>query len=215
MAPVTDLLLRLSRFAAIILGVVGVSLAITLYLVGDVSGGVAFGLAAYAVACVTVTLPTRHGAAPRAADGSNTEAPPPPSSADVAVVTDPTPASGDPATEVAAKSATPDLRDPLTRLPVRLLLRDRVEHALARAHRHERPVAIMLLDIDGFRGINDAFGYAAGDRVLAAVAARLASTLRGGDTASRLGADEFGLLLEDMADESNFVKISESVIEAL
>ena len=215
MAPVTDSLLRLSRFAAIILGVVGVSLAITLYLVGDVSGGVAFGLAAYAVACVTVTLPTRHGAAPRAADGSNTEAPPPPSSVDVAVVTDPTPASGDPATEVAAKSATPDLRDPLTRLPVRLLLRDRVEHALARAHRHERPVAIMLLDIDGFRGINDAFGYAAGDRVLAAVAARLASTLRGGDTASRLGADEFGLLLEDMADESNFVQISERVSEAL
>jgi diguanylate cyclase (GGDEF)-like protein len=112
-------------------------------------------------------------------------------------------------------STTPDLRDPLTGLPTHLILRDRLEHALARAHRHERPVAVMLLDIDGFRGINDAFGYAAGDLVLAAVASRLNSTLRGGDTASRLGADEFGLLLEDMSDESNFVQVSERISEAL
>ena len=63
--------------------------------------------------------------------------------------------------------------------------------------------------------INDAFGYAVGDRVLAVVAARLAATLRGGDTAARLGADEFALLLEDMADESNFVQVSERVSEAL
>ena len=114
-----------------------------------------------------------------------------------------------------ASSSTPELRDPLTGLTTRTLLRDRVEHALARAHRHERPVAILLFDIDGFRSINDAFGNAAGDRILSAIAARLTSTLRGGDTAARLGADEFALLLEDMAEESNFVQISDRVSQVL
>jgi len=74
---------------------------------------------------------------------------------------------------------------------------------------------VLLFDIDGFRSINDAFGYDAGDRVLSAIAARLTSTLRGGDTAARLGADEFALLLEDMAEESNFVQISDRVSQVL
>ena len=215
MAPVTDSLLRLSRLAAILLGIVGVSLATALYLLGNVGGGVAVGMGAYAVAFAALTLwvrPRAAGDPVGTADASPHPAPPASPDSDAG---EPARATSEASNDNASTAPTPDLRDPLTRLPVRLLLRDRVEHALARAHRHERPVAIMLLDIDGFRAINDAFGYAAGDRVLAAVAARLASTLRGGDTASRLGADEFGLLLEDMADESNFVQISERVSEAL
>lgn len=212
MAFVTDSLLRLSRAAAIVLGIIGISIATTLYLVGDVSGGVATGLGAYVIAFAWLALRLRTQLQPTAPQTTSEPAPAGP------VVTAPTPPgapidSADDATVL--PDSTPDLRDPLTGLPTRLLLRDRMEHALARAHRHERPLAIIVLDIDGFRSINDAFGYAAGDRVLAAVAARLSSTLRGGDTAARLGADEFALLLEDMADGSNFVQISERVSETL
>lgn len=218
MALVTDSLLRLSRAVAVILGVLGVSLAIASYLVDAIPGPLAFGLGVYAVAFATLAvllakqrttdalLPMGPQPAPV---GSASVAPDAPTTPAVVLVQ-----QTEPVKDV-LPSTTPDLRDPLTGLPTHLILRDRLEHALARAHRHERPVAVMLLDIDGFRGINDAFGYAAGDLVLAAVASRLNSTLRGGDTASRLGADEFGLLLEDMSDESNFVQVSERISEAL
>ena len=191
--PVTDSLRRSSRAVSIILGIAGVSLAATLYLSQATSGVIAVTIGGYAIASAAFTLllgdDTRDGSAP-------------------------TPTSPhEPGGEVS--SSTPALRDPLTGLATRTLLRDRVEHALARAHRHERPVAIVLFDIDGFRSINDAFGYAAGDRILSAIAGRLSSTLRGGDTAARLGADEFALLLEDMAEESNFVQVSDRVSQVL
>jgi diguanylate cyclase (GGDEF)-like protein len=217
---VTESLLRLSRAASIVLGVLGVSLATTLYIRGDVSGGVALGLAVYGIgfAALTLFLGTRlengeHTGESMALVRSATAVPSEKSELQdpVGVLAGQDAPAG--ATSPATQATTPDLRDPLTGLATRTLLRDRVEHALARAHRHERPVAVMLLDLDGFRAINDAFGYTAGDRVLAAVAARLNSTLRGGDTASRPGADEFGLLLEDLADVSNFVQISERVSE--
>jgi diguanylate cyclase (GGDEF)-like protein len=215
-ALVTDSLLRLSRAAAVVLGVVGVSLATALYLVGTLAGVVALGLAIDAVAFATIALLVRgSGPSPLAVTGSAAPTQNSATSGESRPESRNPPPSDAADTEGASPATTPDLRDSLTGLPTHLLLRDRVGHALARAHRHERPVAIMLLDIDGFRAINDAFGYAAGDRVLAAVAARLGSTLRGGDTAARLGADEFGLLLEDMADESNFVQISERVSEAI
>jgi diguanylate cyclase (GGDEF)-like protein len=219
---VTESLLRLSRAASIVLGVLGVSLATTLYIRGDVSGGVALGLAVYGIgfAALTLFLGTRlengeHTGESMALVRSATAVPSEKSELQdpVGVLAGQDAPAG--ATSPATQAPTPDLRDPLTGLATRTLLRDRVDHALARAHRHERPVAVMLLDLDGFRAINDAFGYTAGDRVLAAVAARLNSTLRGGDTASRPGADEFGLLLEDMADESNFVQISERVSEVI
>ena len=219
-ALVTDSLLRVSRAVAVILGVVGVSLAAASYLVGAIPGFLAFGLEVYAVAFTALALLI----AKHRTTETVLRAGPQPAHADA----EPTSVTLDGPTEPAVVTAdlpeqrpdvppptTPDLRDPLTGLPTHLILRDRLEHALARAHRHERPVAVILLDIDGFRAINDAFGYAAGDRVLAAVASRLNSTLRGGDTASRLGADEFGLLLEDMSDESNFVQVSERISEAL
>ncbi|HUQ84549.1 MAG TPA: bifunctional diguanylate cyclase/phosphodiesterase [Gemmatimonadaceae bacterium] len=210
---------RSSRALSVVVGVIGISLATTLYLSQTLSGLLALVMGSYALACAALALVLGDSSA-QASDVSN------PASGDLdrpsseAPDADETRRSGQPSASTAdpaadLTAATPELRDPLTGLASHMLLRDRVDHALARAHRHERPVAIMVLDIDGFRSMNDAFGYAAGDRVLAAVAARLASTLRGGDTAARIGTDEFALLLEDMADESNFVQISERVSEAL
>ncbi|MFY9587530.1 MAG: EAL domain-containing protein [Actinomycetota bacterium] len=86
--------------------------------------------------------------------------------------------------------------DPLTSLANRALFRNRVEHALARSARDKGPVAVMFLDLDNFKTINDSLGHAAGDLVLFEVAARLRGCLRPGDTAARLGGDEFGVLLE-------------------
>ena len=214
-ALVTDSLIRLSRAVSVILAVVGVSLAITLYLVGAAPGLLAFGTGGYAIACAAIVFALAR-ARPAVHEGATGSQPPRGHAVARASTTseaNPNHEPG-PASDV-SEAATPDLRDPLTGLPSHLLLRDRLTHALARAHRHERPVAVMLIDIDGFRAINDAFGFGAGDRVLSAVAARLNSTLRGGDTASRLGADEFGLLLEDMAEESNFVQVSDRISEAI
>ena len=215
MVLVTDSLIRQSRAVSLILGVLGVSLAATLYVAGAAPGILAFGVGVYAIGCAAIVfaLARARTALPEAAlelqppDGQTVARAPTTSDANAGQ-------DAGPGSDV-SQSDTPDLRDPLTGLPTHVLLRDRLTHALARAHRHERPVAVMLLDIDGFRAINDAFGFGAGDRVLAAVAARLNSTLRGGDTASRLGADEFGLLLEDMAEESNFVQVSERISEAI
>lgn len=219
---VTDSLVRVSRVVSVVLGVIGVSFAAGLYLSGRTSGPVCLAIGAYALAFATAGL--AFGASttdlPAIATRDDTPRPdrgsPPDDSSNV--VSPPAPSemvstNGAPLADVPL--ATPELRDPLTGLATRTLLHDRVGHALARAHRHERPVAVMLLDLDGFRAINDAFGYAAGDHVLSTVGTRLTATLRGGDTASRPGADEFALLLEDMADESNFVQINERVAEAL
>ena len=220
MRLVTDSLRQSSRAISIILGVAGVSLGATLYASQAVSGVVAAVMAAYSLACAALAFvlgdaATAAGPGQAAVDAGLTDG----ASMTAASTSANKPAdAGAPSPDASTpdhSSLTPDLRDPLTGLATRVLVRDRVDHALARAYRHERPVAIMLLDIDGFRGINDAFGFAAGDRILASIAARLTGTLRGGDTAARLGADEFALLLEDMADESNFVQISDRVSEVL
>lgn len=220
MRIVTDPLPRLSRLISIVLGIAGVSFAAALYLSGNSSGFVALAIAGYGVAFAALALALTARLATTPAGSSETPEPTESTvKADVSR-TDARPFADRPETQadlvdVPPSSLTPDLRDPLTGLATRTLLHDRVGHALARAYRHERPVAVMLLDIDGFRAINDALGYATGDKVLAAVATRLSATLRGGDTASRPGADEFALLLEDMADESNFVQINDRVTEAL
>jgi diguanylate cyclase (GGDEF)-like protein/PAS domain S-box-containing protein len=89
------------------------------------------------------------------------------------------------------------LHDPLTGLPNRILFTDRLRHALERGHREHTPTCVLVIDLDGFKAINDALGHAAGDAVLEAFAERLRAVLRASDTAARLGGDEFSIVCEN------------------
>ena len=97
--------------------------------------------------------------------------------------------------------------DALTDLPNRVLLRDRVEQALVRAKRERTSVALMLLDLDNFKQINDSLGHAAGDALLIECAQRLKSHIRQSDTVARLGGDEFILLVPELAPGSESDKL--------
>src|SRR5215208_192858 len=90
------------------------------------------------------------------------------------------------------------LHDPLTRLANRALCRDRLEHALAHAERSGSSAAVLYVDVDDFKRINDLYGHAAGDAVLVALARRLAGAVRPADTVARLGGDEFVVVCEDV-----------------
>ena len=87
--------------------------------------------------------------------------------------------------------------DTLTGLPNRLLLQDRLSHAIHRANRENGKLAVLFLDIDRFKNINDTLGHTAGDQLLVLVAKRLSSLIREGDTVARLGGDEFMIIMED------------------
>jgi diguanylate cyclase (GGDEF)-like protein/PAS domain S-box-containing protein len=104
--------------------------------------------------------------------------------------------------------------DPLTGLANRTLFRDRVEHALSRAVRGEY-VAILFLDLDDFKTVNDSLGHAAGDRLLEVVATRLLRATRGCDTVARLGGDEFAVLLEGMAGPDDTAPVVERIAAAM
>jgi diguanylate cyclase (GGDEF)-like protein/PAS domain S-box-containing protein len=89
------------------------------------------------------------------------------------------------------------LHDSLTGLPNRILFADRLQHALDRGHRERTPTCVLIIDLDGFKAINDEHGHPMGDAVLVAFAERLTSVLRVSDTAARLGGDEFAIVCEN------------------
>jgi diguanylate cyclase (GGDEF)-like protein/PAS domain S-box-containing protein len=105
--------------------------------------------------------------------------------------------------------------DPLTLLANRTLFKDRVQHALALVQRGHLPVAVLFLDLDNFKTINDSLGHDAGDRLLGAVAQRIVQHTRASDTVARLGGDEFAILVESVAAAEDVRKIAASLIEAL
>src|SRR4051794_38260266 len=107
------------------------------------------------------------------------------------------------------------LHDGLTGLANRVLFRDRVEHAVERGRRSGGLLALLFIDLDGFKILNDNHGHARGDEVLAAVAGRLTGVLRPADTAARLGGDEFAVLLEDVVDEADALAVATRLAEAL
>ncbi len=107
------------------------------------------------------------------------------------------------------------LHDPLTDLPNRALILDRVERALVRARRHHTPIAVLFLDLDGFKAVNDTYGHAAGDALLQAVGARLSAAVRDADTVGRLGGDEFVVLAEDSSLDAGPEMIAERLRDVL
>ncbi|HEY0890043.1 MAG TPA: EAL domain-containing protein [Nocardioides sp.] len=104
--------------------------------------------------------------------------------------------------------------DPLTDLPNRGILLDRVTDALARGRGHEAPVALLFIDLDGFKPVNDRFGHAAGDQLLVSLAGRLRALVGGAGTVARLGGDEFAVLFEDLGHD-DVVGVCERVLEAI
>jgi diguanylate cyclase (GGDEF)-like protein/PAS domain S-box-containing protein len=105
--------------------------------------------------------------------------------------------------------------DALTGLPNRYLFMDRLDQALARSAREALKVAVLFLDLDDFKTINDSLGHKAGDGVLMAVGERTQACVRPGDTVARLGGDEFTVLLSDIEDEDEVVQVAERVVSRL
>lgn len=107
------------------------------------------------------------------------------------------------------------IHDALTDLPNRVLFMDRLQVALGRAERSDDHVAVVFLDLDRFKLINDAMGHDGGDRLLSAVAERVRKSVRPADTVARLGGDEFTILFENVSDESAATEMAERVASAL
>ncbi len=103
--------------------------------------------------------------------------------------------------------------DPLTGLPNRLLLQDRLKQAMLEAGQNDRLVAVMFLDLDRFKTINDTLGHDIGDALLKTVAERLAICLRPGDTVSRLGGDEFTLILANVAHVDDVTRVAQKILD--
>lgn len=105
--------------------------------------------------------------------------------------------------------------DALTGLPNRALFMDRLEHALKRARRDDPALAVMFVDLDDFKAVNDSLGHGAGDEILVKVAERLGRTLRDSDTAARMGGDEFAVLIEDAREPHSPGYVGERLLKAL
>jgi diguanylate cyclase (GGDEF)-like protein len=107
------------------------------------------------------------------------------------------------------------MQDALTRLPNRRLFHDRVTHALARASRRPTCLAVLYLDLDGFKAVNDSLGHAGGDQLLVLVAERIRGLVRPSDTAARIGGDEFAILVEDVIGEAEASFVAERLLTSL
>lgn len=103
--------------------------------------------------------------------------------------------------------------DPLTELPNRLWLSETLHRALAQAERYQRLVALMYLDLDGFKPINDRYGHQAGDQLLRAFAHRVTGILREGDVLARLGGDEFVVLIEQLEQVEGALAVADKIVE--
>jgi diguanylate cyclase (GGDEF)-like protein/PAS domain S-box-containing protein len=105
--------------------------------------------------------------------------------------------------------------DPLTGLPNRMLFNDRLQLAIANAHRNNQPLAVIFLDLDRFKNINDTLGHAIGDLLLQTVAQRVAACLRESDTISRWGGDEFTIILPQITESEDATKAAQRILESL
>jgi diguanylate cyclase (GGDEF)-like protein/PAS domain S-box-containing protein len=105
--------------------------------------------------------------------------------------------------------------DFLTELPNRMLLNDRLTQAIASAHRHSKSLALLFLDVDDFKRINDSLGHASGDQVLKSIARRLTACVRDSDTVSRLGGDEFVILLSEVARTGDAASTAAKILAAV
>ncbi|HZF71651.1 sensor domain-containing protein, partial [Sulfuricurvum sp.] len=104
--------------------------------------------------------------------------------------------------------------DALTRLPNRILFQDRLQMAIKKNHRKKEKIAVLFVDLDHFKQINDSLGHHVGDKLLIHVAKRLQSILRESDTIARMGGDEFNILLDEISDPEILIDISEKLIHA-
>jgi diguanylate cyclase (GGDEF)-like protein/PAS domain S-box-containing protein len=114
-----------------------------------------------------------------------------------------------------AELAHQAFHDPVTGLANRAMFAEQVRHAIARARREERTPAVIFLDLDDFKTVNDSLGHAAGDEVLVEFARRLDDSVRGADVAARFGGDEFAVLLEDVAESQAAADAAQRILELL
>jgi diguanylate cyclase (GGDEF)-like protein len=105
--------------------------------------------------------------------------------------------------------------DRVTGLPNRYLFEDRLRHAAAQAERHDRPLAVLFVDVDRFKEVNDALGHRMGDRVLKRIAERISGVVRRVDTAARIGGDEFAIILESLERVEDASMVAQKVLNAL
>ncbi len=115
--------------------------------------------------------------------------------------------------EQAARHAA--LHDALTGLPNRTLFENRLEHGLAQAKRHDRTLAVMFLDLDGFKQINDTYGHDVGDALLQTIADRLSGHARDDDTVSRFGGDEFVYVLTEIDGDQDAARVAQKISDAI
>jgi diguanylate cyclase (GGDEF)-like protein len=117
------------------------------------------------------------------------------------------------AREAAAQHAA--LHDPLTGLPNRALLEDRLDHAITRCKREGEKIALLMLDLDRFKSVNDTYGHAVGDELVRQVGVRLKELLREADTVARIGGDEFTILQSGPVDSEDVKRLCDRIIAAL